>query len=328
MGHRLRTIDSQICLNPFTFIEDLEEEMDILKAMLSKMASPDEPLEVYQMALLEGAITSTYKKYGVNATVREVADFCLAQSDPEAQRLGKQLFPFAGGAYTRWFDGPNNLDMDRDFVVMELSDLKGRKSLQQVVLLQLMSRINYEMFLTRGRKKVLIIDEAWELLDDPVMGKAMEALYRKARKEKGAVIIVTQSIDDLYNSPNARAIAANSAWQFILKQSSESIDGAIESGHFKIDAYGAQMLKTVHTIPGKYSEIMIKRGEGQWGIVRLVVNRFSQVLYSSKDDERDEIFDAIEDGSNVVTAINQFIAREEQARMATESSEYEELEAA
>ena len=140
------------------------------------------------------------------------------------------------------------------------------------------------------------------------------------------MIIVTQSIDDLYNSPNARAIAANSAWQFILKQSSESIDGAIESGHFKIDPYGAQMLKTVHTLPGKYSEIMIKRGEGQWGIVRLTVNRFTQVLYSTKDDERDEIFDAIEGGGNVVTAIHQFIAREE-ARKATQSPT-EELEAA
>lgn len=306
--------ESQLCLNPFTFIENLEEEMDILKAMLAKMAAPEETLGDYPMSLLEQAITSVYTKYGNNATVREVATFLIEQPDVESQRLGKQLYPYAGGSYTRWFDGPNNLDMNNAFVVMELSDLKGRKNLQQVVLLQLMSRINYDMFLTRGRKKILIVDEAWELLDDPVMGKAMEALYRKVRKEKGAVLIVTQSIEDLYNSPNARAIAANSAWQFILKQNAESIDGAIEGGHFKIDAYGAQQLKTVHTIPGKYSEVMIKRGESDWGIVRLTVNRFSQVLFSTKDDERDDIFDAIDRGDNVVDAVNQFIAKEDQKK--------------
>ncbi|WP_225934864.1 TraG/VirB4 family ATPase [Cupriavidus sp. EM10] len=234
----------------------------------------------------------------------------MQQPDEDTQRLGRQLYPFAGGAYTRWFEGENNLDMNNAFVVLELSDLKGRKALQQVVLLQLMSRINYDMFLTRGRKKILIIDEAWELLDDPVMGKAMEALYRKARKEKGAVLIVTQSIEDLYNSPNARAIAANSAWQFILKQNSESIDGAIAGGHFKIEPYGAHMLKTVHTIPGKYSEVMVKQSESQWGIFRLTVDRFTQVLFSTKDDERDTIFDAIDRGDSVVEAVHRFIDQE------------------
>ncbi|WP_432263215.1 type IV secretion system protein TraC [Cupriavidus sp. TMH.W2] len=306
--------DSDLCLNPFTFIENLEEEMDILKAMLAKMAAPEESLDDYRMSILEQAITSVYTKYGKNATVRAVAEFCLQQPDLEAQRLGKQLFPFAGGSYTRWFDGDNNLDMNNAFVVLELSDLKGRKALQQVVLLQLMSRINYDMFLTRGRKKILIIDEAWELLDDPVMGKAMEALYRKARKEKGAVLIVTQSIEDLYNSPNARAIAANSAWQFILKQNSESIDGAIEGGHFKIEPYGAHMLKTVHTVPGKYSEVMVKRSESEWGIFRLAVDRFTQVLFSTKDDERDDIFDAIDRGDSVVDAVHRFIDKENQAK--------------
>lgn len=312
--------DSDLCLNPFTFIENLEEEMDILKAMLAKMAAPDETLDAYPMSRLEEAITSVYTKYGKNATVKAVAEFCLAQPDEDTQRLGKQLFPFAGGAYTRWFEGDNNLDMDNAFVVLELSDLKGRKALQQVVLLQLMSRINYDMFLTRGRKKILIIDEAWELLDDPLMGKAMEALYRKARKEEGAVLIVTQSIEDLYNSPNARAIAANSAWQFILKQNSESIDGAIAGGQFKIEPYGAAMLKTVHTVPGKYSEVMVKRSESEWGIFRLTVDRFTQVLFSTKNDERNAIFDAIDRGDSVVDAVHQFIDRE--------NSEKAELEAA
>lgn len=42
------------------------------------------------------------------------------------------------------------------------------------------------------------------------------------------------------------------------------------------------MLKTVHTMPGKYSEIMVKRSETDWGIVRLVVDEFHNVTFSSK----------------------------------------------
>lgn len=312
---------SQICLNPFTFVDgNLEEEMDVLKAMIAKMAAPEEVLDDYRMSLLEQAITSVYKHYGNSATVTAVAEWCIAQPDLEAQRLGKQLYPFAGGSYTRWFDGENNLNLDNAFVVCELQDLKGRKALQQVVLLQLISRINHEIFLThgKGQKRILIVDEAWELLDDPVMGKAMEAVYRKARKHEGAVLVVTQSVSDLYNSPNARAIYENSAWQFILQQKAEAIDSAIEGGRFKIEPYGAHMLKTVHTVKGKnaYSEVMVKRTENDWGILRLSVNRFTQVMFSTSGSERDDILSELDAGGNAVQAVNNYISREQALKSA------------
>ena len=303
--------ESRICLNPFTHIDgNLDEEMDILKATIAKMAAPEEVLSDYQMATLEQAITSVYTKFGNQANITAIATFLLAQPDVEAHRLAKQLYPYAGGAYTRWFDGENNLNLDNAFVVLELQDLKGRKALQQVVLLQLISRINHEMYKTHGRKKVLIIDEAWEMLDDPMMAKAMEAAYRKSRKHDGAVIVVTQSIADLYNSPNSRAIAANSAWQFILQQKAEQVDAAVEGGQFKIEPYGAHMLKTVHTVRGSYSEVMVKRTESDWGILRLVVDRFTQVMFSTTGDERDDLLDAIDRGEDIVDAIDQYVARE------------------
>lgn len=115
-----------------------------------------------------------------------------------------------------------------------------------------------------------------------MMAKAMIAAYRKARKEDGAVLVVTQSIGDVYASKNCEAIAANSAWQFILQQKTESIDSAIDSKQFKIEAYGQHMLKSVHTMPGKYSEIMVKRSDTDWGIVRLVVDNFHNVMFSTK----------------------------------------------
>ncbi|MBK4737833.1 type IV secretion system protein TraC [Noviherbaspirillum pedocola] len=306
--------ESNICLNPFTHIDgNLDEEMDILKAMIAKMAAPEEVLDDYRMALLEQAITTTYKKYGNASTVTAVAECCIQSPDPEAQRLGKQLFPFAGGAYTRWFDGENNLNMDNAFVVLELQELKSKKALQQVILLQLMARINHEIFLTHGRRKILILEEAWESLNDPVMGKAMEAVYRKARKHDAAVIVVTQSVADLYGSPNTRAIYQNSAWQLILKQKSESIDSAIEGKQFKIDTYGAYMLKSIHTNSGKYSEVMIKQSESDWGIARMVVSPFSQVLFSTKGAERDVILDAMKRGESAVDAVNAYLQQREAA---------------
>jgi len=307
--------DSDLCLNPFTHVVDIDEDMDIIKAILAKMAAPEAGLDDYRMAVMEEAVKATWIRYAHHSSVTAVAEWCLSQSDQRIQDIGKQLFPFTRhGSHGHWFDGANNLELHKDFVVLELKELESKKTLQRVVMLQLMSRIADEMFQTfggnPGRKKLLIIDEGWQQLDDPVVAKALEAFYRKVRKAKGCVVVVTQGVGDFFNSPNGQAIYDNSAWQIILAQKSEAVDAAVKAGRFAMEPYGVQMLKTVHTSPGKYSEMMIKRTESNWGIVRLVEHRFAQVLFSTKDEERDDILAAIRRGDDVEEAINNFIHNE------------------
>ena len=304
--------DSGICLNPFTNVLDIDDDTDLIKAMLAKMAAPEEGLDDFRMAVLEEAIKSTWARYGNSSSVTAVSEWCLSQPDPRIQDIGKQLYPFTRfGSFGRWFDGDNNLEMNRDFVVLELEELKSRPILQKVILIQLMATISHEMYKSgEARRKIFILDEAWSLLDDPVMGKAIEGLYRKSRKYKGSVVIVTQALSDIYNSPNGDAINQNSQWQIILQQKPESIDDALASGKFKLDPYGTRMLKMVHTSHGHYSELMIRQASGAYGVARLVMDRFTQVLFSTKGAERDDIFAAMERGENVVDAIHNFIERE------------------
>ena len=207
-----------------------------------------------------------------------------------------------------WFDGVNNLDLTKDLVVLELEELKGKRTLQQVVLMQIISSIQREMYLSRdGRPKLLIIDEAWDLLDDPMVGRFMEHAYRRFRKYGGAAKIITQSIADLYRSSSGRAIADNSAYKFILRQTAESIDQVEREGYLALGPYGYYLLRTVHTVPGKYAEIMVYSNQGM-GVTRLVVDRFSQVLFSTSGAERTEVITAIEAGAAPLQAIEDFIA--------------------
>ncbi|KJJ58604.1 hypothetical protein VC77_00660, partial [Vibrio cholerae] len=67
--------------------------------------------------------------------------------------------------------------------VLELEELKGRKHLQQVVLLQLIYQIQQEMYLgERDRRKIVFIDEAWDLLTQGDVGKFIETGYRTISK--------------------------------------------------------------------------------------------------------------------------------------------------
>jgi conjugal transfer ATP-binding protein TraC len=185
---------------------------------------------------------------------------------------------------------------------LELDDLKRQKQLQQVVLLQLVSQVSHEMYLSKGRKKILIIDEAWELLDDPIMAKAMETAYRKARKYDGSVITVTQGIADLYKSRNSQSMIENASWKIFLQQNAEAIDDVAANGQLRLEEYHLQMLKSVHTVRGNYSELMVV-GPGGIGIFRLVVDRFTQILFSTTDKERHDLLSAIDEGKDVIEEI-------------------------
>jgi conjugal transfer ATP-binding protein TraC len=160
-----------------------------------------------------------------------------------------------------------------------------------------MNRIATEMYTTPGRK-ILVLDEAWELMDDPLMAKAIEALYRKVRKNSGAVVFITQGVGDLFQSPNGRAIYANSAWQIVLEQRAESVDAAVASGQFSMDAFGIHQVKSLHVVPGEYSELMIKRSDSDYGIVRFRPDPFMFTLFASNGEERDEAIAAIEQGAD------------------------------
>jgi conjugal transfer ATP-binding protein TraC len=311
--------ESNICLNPFTsFLDErggshkkIEDNIDIISSLIERMAAQRDPLGDLDMETIRKAIRQTFIENQGHSTIQDISNWLTAQTeDIRAKELALRLDSFAYGQYAKFFNGHGNVNMSNDFVVLELSDLKNQRQLQQVVLLQLVAQITNEMYLTRGRKKILIIDEAWDLLNDPVMARAMEAANRQARKEDGAVVTVTQGISDLYNSPSGKAMIDNAAWQLILAQKAEAIDDVYDSGQLTIDAYNYHMLKTVRTVPGSHSEIMIL-GNGGCGIFRLTVDKFTQALYSTSGKERTQVLEDIENGVDVTESIQRLIVGDE-----------------
>lgn len=300
---------SGISLNPFSRVEDIDEEIGLIKSLLEKMAAPVDGLEDWHRSRLEEAIKAVWGTMGSATTVTDVATYLLEQTDSRIRDIGSMLFQFTrNGSEGYWFDGRCNIDLDQDLVVLELEELKGKRVLQQLVLMQLISSIQREMYLSNdGRPKILIIDEAWDLLNDPIIARFMEDAYRRFRKYGGSAIVVTQSIADLYTSPSGIAIAANSAFKFILRQNGETIQQVKKNEYLALGEYGFYLLGTVHSSPGKYSEVLMYTDQGM-GLARLVVDRFTQVLFSTSGTERTEVIKAIESGVDPVDAIEKYIA--------------------
>jgi len=245
-------------------------------------------------------------------TVDDLAQALLDASDRRIQDLGEQLYAFTRlGEYGRYFNGKNTVCFNNDFTVLELEELKGRKHLQQVVLLQLIYQIQQAMYLgERDRPKIVIIDEAWDLLTLGDAATFMEHGYRRFRKYGGSAITITQSVNDLYRTTTGRAIVENSAHMLLLGQKSESIEALRTEKKLSLSDAGYQLLKTVHTEPGLYSEIFLLTERGS-GIGRLVVDPFKRLLYSTKPNDVQAIRTLRQQGMSLIDAIQHLIRNHE-----------------
>lgn len=305
--------DSNLCINPFSKVEDILDEVGLIQATIEKMAAPEDGLDDYRRSRIEEAVIAVYGRTGKYSTITDVAQYMSGLDGDDNQRvrdIGDMLYRYTDhGSEGRWFKGESNLDLTKDFVCLELEELNSKPALQQIVLMQIIAAIQAEIYLSSdGRPRVVVIDESWNLLNDPMVARFMEHAFRRFRKYNAMAIIVTQSIADLYQSDAGKAIAANSAFKLIMRQTSETVEIVEREKYLALDPYSFQQMSTIHSLPGSYSELMIY-ANGQAGIARLVVDRFSQVLFSSSGRERTEIIDAIEAGIDPVEAIEAFIAK-------------------
>ena len=324
--------ESKLCLNPFPLVQDFEEETDVLYGILAAMAAPTQPLSDFQAANVKRVLIELWREKGKQMSIDDLAARFIEDGEKENDKrisdIGVQLFSFTTkGEYGHYFNGENNVQFNNRFTVLELEELKGRKHLQQCVLLQLIYTIQQKMYLgDRSVRKMVLIDEAWDLLAKGDVAEFIESGYRRFRKYNGAAITITQSVQDLMDTKAGRAIKDNSAHYWLLGQKAETIAGLEKAGELGLSPAGFDLLKTVHTMPGIYSEIFLLMSTGV-GIGRLVVDDFRKLLYSTKAMDVALITRLRESGMPIGPAINALAEPRIAAMRAREESIDQILEA-
>jgi len=318
------TESAGISLNPFSFVEDIDEDMELLQPLLAQMVSPREALDGFRYSTLGAAIKKVWKAKGRAMTITDIHALLAtgrldddanaeAEGDRRLKDLAAMLAPYAReGTYGKYFDREASIDFDSDFIVLELEELKAKKDLQTVVLLIVMYRITREMYFSRDRKKIVIIDEAWDLLSGGATAEFIEAGYRRARKYKGAFMSATQGVDDYYRNPAAKAALDNSDWMFLLRQKPESIEMMDKLGQLTMDDAMKRLLQSLRTEHGAYSEVFIHSPAGN-GVGRLIVDPYSLLLFSSRAEDFSAINAKRAAGLSVSQAIDAVLAERGQA---------------
>jgi conjugal transfer ATP-binding protein TraC len=98
----------------------------------------------------------------------------------------------------------------------------------------------------------------------------------------------------------------------MLKQSAAALKKLSSGDGAQIPPELAEWLATVHTVPGKYSEVFVTTAIGQ-GIGRFIVDPFTALLYSTHPQDQVDVQKYVSQGMEVTDAINAVL--EERARL-------------
>jgi conjugal transfer ATP-binding protein TraC len=314
--------DVAICLNPFTHVADIQEDIDMLVPAISKMASMSRPLDEVQYKAISAMVLRLFRQYGNELTVTALRDAFKTgtieelgvRDDPRIRDLAVMLNPYAsGGQYERFFEGRNSVDFSNDFIVVENEELKRRPDLHAVVNILLLHQITGEMYLTRNRRKVLFIDELKQQLgdigaDDPVKAAVVEEAARRARKYGGSLGTATQSADDYYGSAQMEAAFNCSDWVFLLRQKPESIEMLDRKGRLSMDEPKKRLLNSLRTEPGVFSELYISSPVGE-GVARNILDPATHLLFSNKLEDNAPIDELRAQGYSIDDAIAELLRR-------------------
>lgn len=312
-------------MNPLWGIENeeqLNELMPLMQDLLRQMAYPlraDAP--DWEYSLIPKAVENAWRAHGPQTEMRHVYEWLKAHPDPRAKDLADQLATYAIGRLSRWFNGPRTMSFEGPLVVLELEELNSDKELRSVVLALAIQAITRELYLAdRGIPKLLVIDEAWDLLGGVSTGKFIETAFRRIRKYNGIAGIITQSFSDFERTPAAKAALENAAWQFLLFQKPESITAAIRNEWIPEGGYEEKLLRSVRPGDG-FSEVLV-RGEAGIGLYRLVLDRHSYYTFTTTATEITAINNLVKAGNTMAQAIDVLAHRDYAAQYGTAVADY------
>lgn len=179
---------------------------------------------------LDQALIDTYARVGItsdpltqNTTPPVMADLydTLLHMGGSGPSLAQRLRKYTTGTFAGIFSQQSNVEINNHMVVFNIRDLEDelRPVAMYIVLNHIWSKVR-----TDQRKRILVVDEAWQLMKYPDSANFMFSLAKRARKYNLGLTTVTQDVEDFVSSPMGRAIVANSSIQLLLKQSPSAVD--------------------------------------------------------------------------------------------------------
>ncbi|MDR1196986.1 MAG: DUF87 domain-containing protein, partial [Candidatus Nomurabacteria bacterium] len=139
--------------------------------------------------------------------------------------LAQRLRKYTTGTFAGIFSQQSNVDINNPMVVFNIRDLE--EELRPVAMYIVLAHI-WNIVRMRNHRRMLIVDEAWQLMKYEDAANFMFSIAKRARKYNLGLTTVTQDVGDFMGSPMGKAIVANASMHFFMKQATSAVDTLAE----------------------------------------------------------------------------------------------------
>ena len=231
------SLSSENHINPFDLPIPREDEKpeDVLRSNIINLVglvrlmlgglNPEED------AIIDQALAETYAAKDITAdsdpsTWKEktpvMSDLeSVLETMQGADSLVQRVRKFTRGTFSSFFNQQSNISMDKQLVVFGIRDMEDelRPMAMFIIMRYIWNEIRAEL-----KKRILIIDEAWWLMQSEDGASFLYGMAKRARKYWLGVTTITQDVSDFMKSSYGKPIITNSSLQLLLKQSPATVD--------------------------------------------------------------------------------------------------------
>ncbi|MBU0577937.1 DUF87 domain-containing protein [Patescibacteria group bacterium] len=236
------SLNSNQRINPFDLPAPIDEEDEkpgellrsniitlhgLLNLMLGKL-SPEEE------GLMDKALIDTYALKGITMETSNPASvepptmedlYEILSNMKGTENLAQRLQKYTIGTFSGIFNKPTNVDLKSGLVVFCIRDLEDmlRPIAMYIILNHIWNTVRSQL-----KKRILVIDEAWSMMQYEDSARFLYGLVKRARKYYLGITTITQDVEDFVESSYGKPIITNSSMQLLLKQSPTAIDKLTE----------------------------------------------------------------------------------------------------
>lgn len=230
------SLNSESRVNPFDLPRSViegETSEDILRAsvvnLLGLMNLMLGKLDPTEEAIMDRALWETYAKRDItansdlsNSEMPIMSDLIEVLSGMVGgEGLAQRLTKYTEGSFSGIFNQPTNVSTNNQLVVFSIRDLED--ALRPIAIYVTLNYI-WNVVRSELKKRILVIDEAWWMMQHDDSAKFLFGIAKRARKYYLGVTTITQDVTDFLQSPFGKPIVTNSSIQLLLKQSPAAID--------------------------------------------------------------------------------------------------------
>jgi hypothetical protein len=202
----------------------------LLKLMMGTLTPTEE-------AILDRALIEAYRIKGITTdpetqitreppVMEDLYKVLMGAAEPEARGMADRIERFIRGSMTGIFDSQSNINLDSKMTVFSTRNLEDalRPIAFYMILDFIWTRIKKDL-----RKRILIVEEAWYLMQNEDSARFIYGIAKRARKYYLGLTAISQDVDDFLTSEYGKAIVTNSSIQILFKQHPAGIDKVAET---------------------------------------------------------------------------------------------------